>query len=241
MASTMNFLSARWEHLLLANYVVEPEVLQPFVPQGTKIDTFDGQIYVSLVAFMFNRMRVAGIPIPFHQSFEEVNLRFYVAPNKDPSIRAVTFIKEIVPKRSIPIISNSLFYENYVALPMDHSSSDNHHSYSWIDHEKNTFSGTIEAELTIPESNSLGEFITEHYWAYVKTPRYTLEYEVRHPQWKCCEVKDYEINVDFAANYGQMFTFLNDLQPHNVLYAKGSEVSVLYPSRLKKSLSPDPH
>ncbi|TWT62888.1 YqjF family protein [Rubinisphaera italica] len=230
----MNFLSARWEHLLLANYVVEPEVLQPFVPEGTKLDAFDGQVYVSLVAFLFNRMSIAGIPIPFHQSFEEVNLRFYVAPDKDPSIRAVTFIKEIVPKASIPFISNTLFHENYVTLPMDHCNEDKHHSYSWMNKVKNSISGTIESELTLPANNSISEFITEHYWGYAKAPNYTLEYEVRHPQWNCCEVTQYEINVDYATNYGKEFSFLNDQQPHNVLYAQGSPVSVLYPSRLQK-------
>ena len=31
-----NFLSARWENLIMANYAVNPEVLKPFLPNGGK-------------------------------------------------------------------------------------------------------------------------------------------------------------------------------------------------------------
>lgn len=103
----MPFLTAEWKNLLLANYAVEPDVLRPYVPRGTELDFFEGKAFLSLVAFMFERTRVLGVPVPGHIDFEEVNLRFYVKPRRDPGIRAVTFIKEIVPKRVIPAVSVS--------------------------------------------------------------------------------------------------------------------------------------
>ncbi len=228
----MNFLSAEWKHLLLANYSVDAKVLQPFVPADTVIDEFDGHVFVSLVAFLFDRTRVLGVPAPFHRRFEEVNLRFYVAPEKDRSIRAVTFIKEIVPKSLIPFISNNFFGENYVALPMDHSNHTDRHWYSWENGTKNVFSGTVGSERSYPDPGSIGEFITEHYWGYSKGARHTLEYQVQHPQWKCCEVTDFKIDVDFGATYGEEFSFLNSQQPHSVQYAEGSEVAVSFPKRV---------
>lgn len=229
----MQFLSARWEHLLLANYIVDPDVLQSRVPEGTRLDTFEGDVYVSLVAFMFNRTRVLGLPIPFHTWFEEVNLRFYVVPDKDPTRRSVTFIKEIVPKTVIPWISNTLFHENYVAVPMGHRNEKRQHEYSWGHGLENRFSATVALDPAYPESGSIGEFITEHYWGYAKAPRYTLEYEVRHPQWHCQTVESYEMDVDFDAVYGREFAFLGDLKPSNVQYAVGSPVTVSFPRRLK--------
>ena len=190
----MKFLSANWEHLLLANYVVDPDVLGSFVPEGTRIDEFEGQVFVSLVAFMFNNTRVVGLPIPFHTSFEEVNLRFYVTPNKDSSIRAVTFIQEIVPKSAIPLVANSLFHENYIALPMEHKNEHARHWYSWDNGTQNSVSGNIKSELSYPHVGSIGEFITEHYWGYSRNPNGTLEYQVKHPQWKCCEIGDFQID-----------------------------------------------
>ena len=76
MAKT--FLSAAWRNLIMANYVVEPSLLQKYLPCKTELDTFSGEYYVSLVAFLFENVKVRGIAFSFHTSFEEVNLRFYV-------------------------------------------------------------------------------------------------------------------------------------------------------------------
>src|ERR1035441_6746488 len=89
------FLTADWKWVAMANYAVDPSLLEPLVPRGTELDAFDGRVYVSLIGFLFNRSRIFGIPIPLHQSFEEVNLRFYVRRGEK---RGVVFISELVPK-----------------------------------------------------------------------------------------------------------------------------------------------
>ena len=38
---------------------------------------------MSVVGFMFADTRIRGIAIPFHRTFEEVNLRFYVKRSVD--------------------------------------------------------------------------------------------------------------------------------------------------------------
>ena len=229
----MKFLTANWHHLLLANYQVDPDLLQTFVPEQTSIDPFEGKVYLSLVAFMFEQTRVLGVPIPGYRCFEEVNLRFYVTPDKDPSIRAVTFIREIVPKPVIPLIANSLFHENYIAMPMDHTIGDSEIAYAWGPQKEHTISATIPANLSLSEPGSMNEFITEHYWGYAKAPKHTsLEYQVEHPPWIGDEVKDYSIQVDFARCFGEEFGFLSSQQPANVQYAKGSDVSVSFPKKM---------
>jgi len=225
----MKFLSAKWQHLLLANYAVDAELLRPFVPLRTRIDAHQGEVLLSLVAFMFSNTRVMGLPVPFHTSFEEVNLRFYVTPEDDPSQRAVTFIKEIVPRAAIPWIANSLFHENYVSLPMSHENRRSQHRYGWTTSRENSISGQISKPLELPAAGSLSEFITEHYWGYAKGPRRSLQYRVEHPPWRCCELDRYEIDVDFADSYGAEFSFLTTAEPLNVLYAEGSAVTVSFP------------
>jgi uncharacterized protein len=246
----MKFLTAKWEHLLLANYPVDPKVLEPYVPTGTRLDPFQDVVYVSLVAFLFNRTRVLGIPIPGHTRFEEVNLRFYVVPTQEPERRAVTFLREIVPLSLIPWIANTLFHENYIALPMSHAHSRDTLKYAWqtpikqkpaastsklapsrADSHEHVVSADMNQPLALPPKGSLAEFITEHYWGYAKAPFGTLEYQVTHPQWTCCEVSRYTIDIDFASSFGQPFAFLNGQSPSSVLYAAGSAVSVGFPKR----------
>ena len=74
----MSFLNAEWRKLALANYIVDPEKLIPYLPYGTALDLWDGKCYVSLVGFMFIDTKILGLRIPKHVNFEEVNLRFYV-------------------------------------------------------------------------------------------------------------------------------------------------------------------
>ena len=44
--------------------------------------SYEGRCYVSLVGFLFQDTRLKSVPIPFHRTFEEVNLRFYVQHTK---------------------------------------------------------------------------------------------------------------------------------------------------------------
>src|SRR5580693_9009056 len=112
-----SFLTAEWSNLLMLNYAVDAALLEPFVPAGTQLDVFDGRTYVSLVGFEFNRSRILGVKIPFHQSFEEVNLRFYVTRS---SRRGVVFVRELVPKYAVAIIARIAFGENYSRVAMSH-------------------------------------------------------------------------------------------------------------------------
>lgn len=231
------FLSARWKHLLLANYAVDPDVIGDLVPQGTALDRWEGRVFVSLVAFRFENTRVLGLPVPFHRHFDEVNLRFYVSPLHDRTLRAVTFVTEIVPRRAIPWVANTLFSENYVAMPMASQHEASSHSYKWGTALENRFSVTIDRPLSLPTTGSAAEFITEHYWGYTQARRSTLEYQVQHPPWESCEVSQYQIEVDFERLYGRRFAFLNAQAPDSVLYALGSSVAVSFPGRLRQRLA----
>jgi uncharacterized protein YqjF (DUF2071 family) len=73
-----DFLNARWENLIIANYAVDPEVLKSFLPKGVELDFYKGSTFVSLIGFIFRNTRIFKIPIPFFGTFEEINLRFYV-------------------------------------------------------------------------------------------------------------------------------------------------------------------
>jgi uncharacterized protein YqjF (DUF2071 family) len=124
MADNNRFLTAEWKNLLMLNYAVDPSLLEPFVPAGTELDAFGGKIYLSLVGFEFNRTRVLGFAVPFHQNFEEVNLRFYV---RRGSKRGVVFIRELVPKYAVAAVARLLFKENYSCCSTRRFSESVHH------------------------------------------------------------------------------------------------------------------
>src|SRR4051812_41450693 len=86
------FFTADWRWLVMLNYRVPASLLIPLLPRGTELDLWNGAPYVSVVGFMFERIRILGVPVLFHQSFEEVNLRFYVRRiTSDETRHGVTF------------------------------------------------------------------------------------------------------------------------------------------------------
>jgi uncharacterized protein len=105
----------------VTSYAVEPHLLQQYLPFGTGLDCWQGTCYVSLVSFLFRNTRLLGVPIPFHTTFAEVNLRFYVRYRDSTGWkRGVVFIKEIVPEAVITLVANIVYGEHYQTLPMQH-------------------------------------------------------------------------------------------------------------------------
>ena len=230
------FLTARWQDLIMANYEVEPSLLASRVPNGTELDLQDGKCFVSLVGFMFSDTRVLGVPIPFHVNFEEVNLRFYIKREIDGETRrAVCFVKEIVPRFAIATMARVLYGEPYECWRMSHQRDEHSVSYSWSKGiRQNRLSVDIDASVGVPEADSHGEFIIEHYWGYTKRGGTRVdEYKVEHPKWELFSVKNEVIDVDFCQTYGDEFAFLDGQNPYSVLLAKGSEVSVFQGERIK--------
>ena len=229
------FLTAYWKDLIMANYAVEPSLLEPRVPAGTALDLDDGRCFVSLVGFMFLDTRVLGIPIPFHVNFEEVNLRFYVKRELGGETRrAVCFVKEIVPRRAISTVARVMYGEPYECWKMDHTRTETLISYGWSKGAcHNRLSVEIDESVGVPAAGSHGEFIIEHYWGYTDRGGGRVdEYKVEHPRWELFSVKNEVVAVDFEVTYGEDFAFLADQKPHSVLLAKGSEIAVYKGHRL---------
>jgi len=229
------FLTAKWHDLIMANYEIDPSLLTDSVPKGTELDFHESRCFVSLVGFMFLDTRVLGLPVPFHINFEEVNLRFYVKRETESEIRrGVVFVKEIVPRFAIAAVARIFFDEPYEAWKMSHTKTENELSYSWRKGESNnTLSVRIGKRLGVPDADSHGEFIIEHYWGYTKRGRdRTDEYKVEHPKWELFAAEKPFINVDFDKTYSREFGFLTDAEPHSVLLAKGSEITVYKGERI---------
>ncbi len=228
-----DFLKARWENLIMANYVVDPELLTPYLPNGVELDYFDGKTYVSLVGFMFKDTKIFNVPIPFIGSFEEVNLRFYVKRTVNDEVRrGVVFISEIIPSKIIAMTANLLYKEHYRYAPTINHITNSHAEkkvvYKWqINKKWNRISVQAMADGICIKENSLEEFIFEHYYGYSALSKKTsLEYKVNHPRWNINYVKDFDIHCCFQSLYGDAFKTLDNVSPHSVMLAEGSDVSV---------------
>ena len=238
------FLTGAWRWLAMLNWRVDPSLLLPLVPRGTRLDAWNGATFVSVVGFLFEDTRVLGVPVPLHRDFEEVNLRFYVRREVGGEVRrAVTFVKEIVPRRAIAAVARLAYNEPYVALPMSHElswrASPDHPpqvvEYLWRQPSRWSrlrVRPVNEVARTIA-SGSEEEFITEHYWGYTRQrDGGTVEYQVAHPRWRVWSVEEATLSADVAALYGAAFADVLSSPPDSAFLAEGSAIAVHMPRRL---------
>jgi len=225
----------------MLNYETDPVVLQPFVPVGTELDQWQGKTFVSMVGFSFLNTKIHGVAIPLHSDFEEVNLRFYVKrKTKEGWRRAVVFIKELVPRRAIAWTARVLYNENYIALPMSHElqregdGAIRRVAYKWIfKNQKNRLELSIKGEANAVKEGSCEEFITEHYWGYVRQrDGGTVEYQVEHPRWRVWSAQSSMFDCDVEGLYGKNFVNVLQGPPASAFLADGSAVTVYQGRRL---------
>ena len=234
------FMRAEWRKLIMAQYAVDPAILAPYLPTGVELDLFHGECFVSLIGFLFDRVRIKGLAIPFHTRFEEVNLRFYVrARDKDGSTRrGVVFIREFVPRLAITLVANLLYEEPYRTLRTRREITQTESSleviYDWKS-RGHWYRMAAEAppKLQPIASGSIEEFITEHYWGFTKrSSGPASQYAVEHPRWQTYAIRRSMIDADFGALYGPAFASLNAQEPSSVLLAEGAPVSIRGGTRL---------
>lgn len=225
------FLTARWSNLAIITYGVDPNLLSDYLPPDCVLDTIDGRAFVSLVAFDFLDTCVLNVAWPGFVNFPEINLRFYV---RGPGgRRGVSFIRELVPQRSVAWIARSIYNEPYFAAPMSNAI----HTFrgrittthlAHIAGRSNTIRVSGSTDTFRPAETSREHFFKEHSWGYgTSRDRRLITYEVRHPIWGVYRDPRIELlEWDFAAVYGTKWGFLGNSDPSSLVFAVGSEVAV---------------
>lgn len=238
------FLTARWTHLAMLNYEVDPALLLPHVPAGTELDVFRGRTMASMVGFLYHDTRVMGIGIPFHRHFAELNLRFYVRyrHHQDGWRRGVVFIKELVPRRMVALVARSFYDEQFCYAPMRYAITPRQNDpntpaqveYVWK-HAGNWQRLMVETtgDPQPLANGSEEEFIAEHYWGYTaRRDGTTSEYHVSHDHWRVWQVSHAEFECDVASLYGAGFAEPLGGPPSSAFLAEGSPVTVYEGRRL---------
>jgi len=226
----------------MLNYRVSPDLLGPLLPRGTTLDLWDGIAYVSVVGFLFQRIRVLGIPLITHRSFEEVNLRFYVARDVAGEIRhGVTFIRELVPRRLISAAAKLTYNEPYRRATMFHrldvgdSAATRRAAYEWrIGPRFSTLRVETEGPGQPLVAGSFEDFLTHREWGYTgQRDGSTVEYRVDHTRWTIWHAVDAQCaGPALGDTFGDQFADLLRGGPQSAWLSDGSSVSLHKPVRI---------
>lgn len=233
------FLRAEWRQLALLHFEIEPARLALFVPPGLELEGYDGRHYLGLVGFRFLRTRVLGVPVPFHQAFPEVNLRFYLRGRVGGQWRSgVRFLRELVPRRAVAWAARASYGEPYERLPMESVFEPSgavlasRLSYRWST-PLDGFGFQVERLSTPLPPGGLESFLAEHHWGFgLDRGGHPLAYHVAREPWTLYPTELTQTWGDLGTFYGEPFAEVLRRPPASVIVADGSPIAVGFPEQV---------
>jgi uncharacterized protein YqjF (DUF2071 family) len=191
---------------------------------------------VTVVGLRMRNTCVAGVPVPFQQDLEQVNLRFYVWRREGAEMRpGVVFLKEIVPSALMAVGARLLYHENYSTATMRHEVA--HAQQGWVSYEWrcgarwNRVSAMLQGTPRAATPRSIEAFIKDRPWGYTRQPNgATLEYRVEHPAWDIWSGANPVLDCDAAA-FGTQFRTTLSRPPVAAFVAVGS-VATIHPGHV---------
>ncbi len=203
-----------WNNALFLHWKVPFHIIRRLVPEKLNIDTFDGNAYVSLVAFTMQKIRPRNLPsIKFISDFDEINLRTYI---DNDNKKGVYFLNIEAEKQLSALIARSLS-----GLPYEKSNIESTNKSYKSSHPLKGF--YLDAEFEVKEQLSkkteLDNWLTERYCLYLDKGETVYRYDIHHKEW---EIKNIELN-QLNLNYSIGELNLTDI-PNLTHYSHGVKV-----------------
>ncbi|MCU1593996.1 MAG: hypothetical protein JWO12_1388 [Frankiales bacterium] len=98
----------RWTDLTFLHWPMDPALVAPLLPAGTRPDVISGSTWVGLVPFVMRGVRILGTPpLPYLSGFAETNVRLYAVDERGR--RGVVF-RSLEAARLLPVLAARVSY-----------------------------------------------------------------------------------------------------------------------------------
>jgi hypothetical protein len=203
-----------WNNAIFIHWKIDKNELRKFIPQELKVDLFDGEAWVSMVAFTMEKIRPKNLlyftPI---SNFDEINIRTYVSYNNKPGV----YFLSIEGGKSL-------------SCKIAKSISELPYRYSKMKRTKNSFiSNNSEFNdylnlkynigAKVNEKSKLDKWLTERYALFHNTNNTLNEYEIHHIEWPINEIAIKQLDYSY-----KRFKKLLTNKPNKVQYSRGVQV-----------------
>lgn len=167
-----------WNEVIFLHWKVDIRHLREHLPKELEIDLFEGDAWVSIVAFTMEKIRPRNVPSfsPI-SNFHELNIRTYVRYRRKPGVYFLS-------------IEGGTKLSCQVAKKM----SDLPYRYSTIKRNKTGYTSenigfndylnlSFQIEKPIIQKSILDKWLTERYVLYQETRKFINEFEIHHEEW----------------------------------------------------------
>jgi len=189
-----NFMSQKWEDLVMAHYPASPELIQASLPDDLLVDPYEGRAWFSVVAFRLTDLRIRPLTFLKWKDFWEINLRTYVRDKRGN--RGVWFYS-LDSSDLFGVLGARILYGlryNFARIHREGSSTNRKLVYQGtrgkIAHSRIEVDWS-DAEPLPSKSGTLDHFLLERYrfWAKRDLARSSSSAFVRHIPYEAVRVK----------------------------------------------------
>lgn len=203
-----------WNDAIFLHYQVEIEELQKFVPDSLEIDLFEGQAWVSVVAFTMEKIRPRYLPyFPPISNFEEINIRTYVKSNNKTG---VYFLSIEGGKKLSCKISKAI-------SELPYRFSHTKRTSNTYESQNSDYDDTLNINFTIGEQvkgkKDIDIWLTERYALFQDAKNAINQFEIHHLEWPVFNIQINNLEV----NYPRFNKLLNE-KPNKFHYSPGVKV-----------------
>ena len=208
-----------WRDAIFLHYKVDKDLLKQFIPIDLELDIFDGDAWVSVVAFTMIKARPKNLPSfsPI-SDFHEVNIRTYVRKGDKAgvyflSIEASKFLSTLIAKNvsGLPYRSSNISREKLKTFT---SRNSYYNDLLLIEYKVEQNSSKTKFD-----KSDLDKWLTEKYALFQDYQNALIKYEIHHSEWPLnkIEIKNFDIRYD-------RFASLINNKPDLVHYSDGVQV-----------------
>ncbi|SEI14233.1 hypothetical protein SAMN05192559_1203 [Halobacillus karajensis] len=188
-------MTQKWNHLLFMHFPVSKEVIKDHIPRDLELDTYEGTAWITIIPFKVSDMRLRKMPpVPYLNSYLELNVRTYVRRNGLPGIYFFSLDADKILAVLGARLATLPYY--YSKMKMKEEKENTFHYTSMRKGEPEAiFKGSYGpiSEAYFPEKGSLAYWLLERYylWSYKKGALFRGG--IHHKQWK---IHDAEVAIE---------------------------------------------
>ncbi len=200
-----------WNRAIFLHWQVNVETLQKCLPHELEIDLFNGQAWVSLVAFMMEKIRPNYLPsfAPI-SNFNEVNIRTYVRHRNKSGVYFLSIEGGKMLSCKVALKMSELPYRFSIMRRTSHF---------FQSYNKNYFVANYNPGAAIVQKNAIDRWLSERYALFQDGRKGINSYDIHHTEWPLQEVALSRLEL----NYSHLSSLI-DGSPDLCHYSPGIQV-----------------
>lgn len=211
-----------WQRITFVHWAVDPVLVAPLLPRGTRPDVLDGVTYVGLIPFQMNRAGFGrGPAIPYFGDFAETNVRLY---SVDEAGRHGVVFRSLEASRLIATLGARLVFTlpytwAHMRICETGDTVDYTTSRRWPGPRRAGGRITVRIGKPVAEPSPVESFVTARFGLHTRWFGRTLWIPNHHEPWPLQHAQIERLDDTLVATAG--LPGVVDREPDSVLYSAG--------------------